>query len=89
MNDEPQAAKTLTDGTQIWTDDGRRFHLRARDLKSVHRDRPTVEQVRLEIARGRFVEGIHFVRTEDGRAQFTDMATKVGVGPRPWLRPRR
>jgi hypothetical protein len=65
--DEPLLLTMRTDGTQISTNDGRRFHLRARDLKSVHPDPPTVEQMRQGVAMGHFIEGVHFVRTSEGR----------------------
>jgi hypothetical protein len=65
-----------------------RRYLSLIDLKRVHPNRPTMEQVRIEIERGRFVEGVHFVRTANGRALFTDIATKVGIGPRPSRVPR-
>jgi hypothetical protein len=36
---------TTADPTQIWTGDGRRFHLSPGDLKREHPDRPTVDQL--------------------------------------------
>lgn len=79
----PTPMRACTDGTQVWTDDGQRFYISARDLKSVHPDRPTVRQVRLETQRSRFKGGVHFMRTHDGLAVFTDIGFNVGIGPRP------
>jgi hypothetical protein len=57
-------------------------------MKRVHPDRPTVADVLREIARGNFIEGVHFVRAEDGRPLFTGIAVDVPIGPRPSRVPR-
>jgi hypothetical protein len=83
MTRQDCAVTALVDPTRIWTGDGRRFHLSSADLKRANPDRPTLEQVRTEIERGRLKEGIHFLRLPSGKPVFAGIALNVGLGPWP------